>query len=302
MRLWLLTLLVPAFDPSLAQPVFDVLQAQYQYSVPTSSGGMEQGKNPDLQFFQGQANLPWKFSRSNVLVFNPQYEWRKIAYPHPGLRSASPFTSYEVQSFALTFSNQHTFRDSSHQLLAALALRHYAATTLPFSRTTFTPAFALLYAKRTSPSLVLKLGGYYSKEFFGNFWLPLLGFDWKVSKRFWCWGILPRYAVFDYRLSAVWHTCISYKGITDSYRLPGQDWLTVLEGQIRWTQDFYLPRSPLVLSLDIGHSAAREFSGYHAASFRQEQLKPGNGLIFRVGLVWRALLDPSFQGRQAPGP
>ena len=39
--------------------------------------------------------------------------------------------------------------------------------------------------------LKFKLGLYYNREAFGNFFMPLVGMDWKVNKRLSLYGTLP---------------------------------------------------------------------------------------------------------------
>src|ERR1043166_1649202 len=42
-----------------------------------------------------------------------------------------------------------------------------------------------------SPTLKIKAGLYYNREAFGNFYVPLVGVDWKINKRISMYGILP---------------------------------------------------------------------------------------------------------------
>ncbi|MBK7681253.1 MAG: hypothetical protein IPJ26_01690 [Bacteroidetes bacterium] len=227
------------------------------------------------------------------MVVNPQYETRNVTYKSTVEPSSS--TALHLQAFSLMLSNQYVLNDTNQQLLFAAGIRHYASTELNASENTMTPAFAAMYAKRESTTFAWKLGGYYSKEMFGNFWLPLLGFDWKVSDRFWCWGILPRYAVFDYTITPNWHSCIMYKGVTDTYRLPDEDWFLIGEGQLRWANDFYLPKLPFFITLDIGHSVSRQFQFYDANRFTKLKQTPTNGLILKVGLTYRVVTDKRFR-------
>ncbi|MBL0096727.1 MAG: hypothetical protein IPP46_09700 [Bacteroidetes bacterium] len=279
-----------------AQPVFDVFQFQYQYSNPTTLLNKPEGRDAVLNFFQSQLNLPVKISPRDVLVLNPSYERRRINTGSNNLLSphGPTYKELDFQSLSFTVSHQHTFSDTTAQLLAAAAIRHYADIRLSPSEHTLTPAFALLYSKRTSQRFAWKLGAYYSKEFFGNLWLPLVGFDWKISNRLWCWGILPRYAVMDYTITPYWHSCINYKGVTDSYRLPEEDWFSIVEGQLRWSNDFYIPRTGLMMTVDVGHSIARKFTAYEATRFSKDKSKEIDGFILRAAIVWRVVLNKSF--------
>ena len=286
-------LLLFVVSDSFGQSVFDVMSLQYQH-IPSSKflNNQVDGKS-DINYFQSQVNIPWKWNRKNTAVFNPQYETRNVTYK----ASVDPYssTTLHLQAFSLMLSNQYVINDTNQQLLFAAGIRHYATTQLTVSENTITPAFAAMYAKRESSSFVWKLGGYYSKEMFGNFWLPLFGFDWRVSDRFWCWGVLPRYAVFDYTVTSNWHSCIMYKGVTDTYRLPDEDWFLIGEGQLRWANDFYLQKLPFFITLDIGHSISRQFQFYDANSFAKQKLTPTDGLILKLGLTYRVATDKRFR-------
>lgn len=278
------------------QPVFDVLQVQYQHSIPSSFLKQEDDEDARLDFFHSQLNLPVKLNPRNVLVFNPLFERRKIAFEStfPKAQRTVKNPAFQLQTLSFTVSHQYTLRDSSHQFLMAAAIRHAASTELHANHTTLRPAFALLYSQRESPHFSWKIGGYYSRELFGNLWLPLVGFDWKINEKLWCWGILPRYAVLDYAITSIWHTCLHYKGVTDSYRLPENDWFAIVEGQLRWSNDFYIPRTGWMATVDAGHSIARKFSSYDAASFSENNLSIADGFIFRVALSWRVVLNKNY--------
>jgi hypothetical protein len=282
-----------AFKAGFGQPIFDVMSLQYQ-EIPSSQllSNQNDGKST-LQYFQSQLNLPWKWNKNNTAVFNPQYETRNVEFHPDSVKSST--TLLHLQTFSLTISNQFVFQDTSRQLLFAAGIRHYATTRLSMGNNTITPSFAVLYAKRKSSTFAWKAGVYYSKEMFGNFWLPLLGFDWKASDRFWCWGILPRFAVFDYTVTPHWHSGIVYKGVNDSYRLPDEDWFLIGEGQLRWANDFYIPKTPMMLTIDIGHTLARQFRFYDDERFSKQKLTPTNGLILKIGLTYRVVTDKRFR-------
>ncbi len=288
-----LLLLVFTLTKGVGQPVFDVLSLQYQ-EIPSSDFLSNQNDGQSsIQYFQSQLNMPWKWNKKNTAVFNPQYETRNVTFKSNEAHSTK--SVLHLQSFSLMISNQYVLNDTNQQLVFAAGIRHYASTSLSTNDNTLTPAFAALYAQRMSSSFVWKFGGYFSKEMFGNFWLPLIGFDWKASERFWCWGILPRYAVFDYTITPHWHSCIMYKGVTDTYRLPDEDWFLIGEGQLRWANDFYLPKTPLMFTVDIGHSVTRQFQFYDASRFEKQKITPTNGLILKLGLTYRVVTDKRFK-------
>ncbi len=293
---WLLitSLLLFSKKPLYAQPVFDVIQLQFQQLPASDLDKVDPSLKTDMDFLQTQLNLPIKPGKKDVLVLNPLYERRNICFDIPGGTGFKPFRKLGLQTLSFTLSNQYTFSDSTLQLLTAAAVRHYAAIELRPAADELSPAFAVLFSKRTSARFAWKAGAYYSKEFFGNLWLPLLGLEWKINDRLWCWGIVPRYLTLDYAITPCWHSSLQYKGVTDSYRLPEGDWFSIVEGQVRWAQDFYIPKTSLMLTCDIGHSLTRKFTGYEAESFTKKSIRPSDSFIFRIALAWRAVLNRAF--------
>ncbi len=64
-----------------------------------------------------------------------------------------------------------------------------------------------LFTVTESEKFRYKFGLYYNREFFGNFFVPLVGIDWKVSGRFSVYGTLPQsfkasYALVPSRVNA----------------------------------------------------------------------------------------------------
>ena len=47
-----------------------------------------------------------------------------------------------------------------------------------------------------------KFGLYYNKEFFGNYFMPLIGLDWKIDAKNNLFGVLPGYMIFEHRVTS----------------------------------------------------------------------------------------------------
>ena len=93
-----------------------------------------------------------------------------------------------------------------------------------------------------------KFGLYYNREFFGNFFVPLVGVDWKVSDRFSVFGTLPQsfkasYAIVPSRVNAG----LAFRSMTRSFR--GEDNNTFVrynELQFKTFFDFYITKKNVV--------------------------------------------------------
>ena len=105
-----------------------------------------------------------------------------------------------------------------------------------------------LFTVTESEKFRYKFGLYYNREFFGNFFVPLVGIDWKVTDRFSVFGTLPQsfkasYAIVPSRVNAG----IAFRSMTRSFR--GEDVNTFVrynELQFKTFFDFYVTTKNVV--------------------------------------------------------
>lgn len=99
-----------------------------------------------------------------------------------------------------------------------------------------------LFTVTESEKFRYKFGLFYVREFFGNFFVPLAGIDWKVTNRFSVYGTLPQvlkasYSIIPSRVNAG----LAFRSMTRSFR--GEDNNTLVrynELQFKTFFDFYL--------------------------------------------------------------
>lgn len=99
-----------------------------------------------------------------------------------------------------------------------------------------------LFTVTKSEKFRYKFGLYYNREFFGNFFVPLVGIDWKVTDRLSVFGTLPQsfkasYAIVPSRVNAG----LAFRSMTRSFR--GEDNHTFVrynELQFKAFFDFYV--------------------------------------------------------------
>jgi len=99
-----------------------------------------------------------------------------------------------------------------------------------------------LFTVTQSDNFRYKFGLYYNREFFGNFFVPLVGIDWKVSDRLTIYGTLPNSMKFSYAVApSRVITGIAFRSLTRSFR--GEDVNTFVrynELQLKTFVDFYI--------------------------------------------------------------
>ncbi|MFN8155210.1 MAG: hypothetical protein U0Y08_13035 [Bacteroidia bacterium] len=273
-----------------AQPTFDVAQASFMQANATRHGDKTAN---DLRYYSGELNLPITWNRRNITVIDPMYEWHRFTVGEDSLK-----THQDLHDYTFFLNHRLALKDTTHFFLFAAGLRHYAETGIHPGSSTLTPAFAIIYGHQVNAHFSWQAGGYYSREFFGNYWLPLLGYEWRASKRLWTWGILPKFAVVDYAITRSLHACFFYKGVTDSYRVHQHDYFAWIEGQARLGFEYYLPHLPVAFTMDVGQSAAREYFAYDEVSKSEHELLPANGFIFHAGIQLRVITNKDFYAPQ----
>jgi hypothetical protein len=105
-----------------------------------------------------------------------------------------------------------------------------------------------LFTVTESEKFRYKIGLYFNREFFGNFFMPLFGVDWKVSDRFSVYGTLPNsmkasYEVVPSRVNAG----LAFRSLTRSFR--GENSNTFVrynELQFKTFFDFYISKKNVV--------------------------------------------------------
>ena len=118
--------------------------------------------------------------------------------------------------------------------------------------------------KKHSPTLSMRYGAYLSGEFFGPLLVPLVGFDWVPSEKWYIFTNLPITGTAMYKASDKLHIGFSYTGLITSFRLSeafDNSYLhhastdAVFRAELSLTQN-------LVLQANVGRSIGRYYRQY----------------------------------------
>lgn len=297
----LLTLLVLLTGLSAwCQPYSDLILVQAQYMPTSNAVSKPDSLQPELKSGQISATVPLYRGTGMLIVCSPAFERRVIntAYETGETPAAdSPFASRTFSNRSLVSTIRLNLKDSALRLITAFVGRYFSEQGEGLQAARFTPGLACYAEKRFNQKLILRAGLYLSREYYGGLWRPLLGWDWIISDRIRTWALLPRNAVVDWRVLPRWHLCLHFRGINDSYGIGSADqtgWIAMQEGHLRLGQEYYVPRTSLVIAADAGISLNRQWWGANPSGSEQIRIKPGENLIFRVGLSWRILTDKRF--------
>jgi hypothetical protein len=263
-----------------AQPYVDLVSLQGLYSNPDNIMG-EKPFDAQVRWRSIQATAPYQFKDSSAFIAAPGYDRWTICSPPATVKLITaylPLTYFRLLS--------------AHSRIAAVIIpRFNSADELKFSKNTFQCGGAVVYTWRKNLSFALKAGLYYNKEFFGNYFLPLVGIDWKASDRLFIFGIIPNNLFIDYKLHEKIHGGFAYKGITSSFRFKtgsSLDYFSVEEGQLKLFFDFYVTKK-MVINIEGGHSVARK-SGVGMLDKNVSEINYNDGYILKAGLNYRLWL------------
>lgn len=77
----------------------------------------------------------------------------------------------------------------------------------------------ILFKYKQNEKLQFSCGMYYNRELFGNYFLPLIGINWKAGNRINLFGTLPSYLTMEYRLDSTVYFGLTYNSILSTYRI-----------------------------------------------------------------------------------
>ena len=277
-------LLLVMYAPQLrAQPYLDVAAFRYQYSP--DAGAYRRGYTPNhFSFGTAGLNIPIVFKDSSILLLGPSIEQWDITTPLtpdvPVLKGiALPLTA--VKPFSKTWTGTFIFIP-----------RWNGSEHFGFKERLQTGGAVLLtYKKRTN--LKYKFGLYYNREFFGNFFVPLAGIEWKINNRLQLFGVLPGSLVLERKVSKHFYYGASFRSITTSFRYGDlKKFMRIDDNQLQAFADLYLSKN-IVLNAEAGHSVFRRFrTGLpHGDPKYLVTEKFNDNVLLRVSLLYRVRFD-----------
>ena len=276
-----LIILLCASASLVAQPFLDLGHVTYW----TSPGGNNEPKKFD-QLRIG-ATLPIVSKKdSSVFVFNPLWEERWI-------QKNDASRNVNLRAFVSLISYTRNLNNKWSLMVAAIP-RWNGEPTVQFSEG-FQMGGLFLVTRKFRPGLHVKAGMYYNKEFFGNFFLPLLGIDWKINDKMNLFGILPGNMVFEHKFREKLAWGGVFRTFTNSYRivegsLVGFDnFVRVNDIQAGIYGDFYITKK-VVFNLEAGHTIFRNISSAvegESGKNNLHSLAESDNFYFKASLQYR---------------
>ncbi len=276
-----------------AQPFVDIISVsnqRFSSSLPQNSSLKFATSDYFVNVF-----VPKEFKNGNTLLVRAAYE-DLTCKPIPVSSIASlRFFSISVP-IGFQFLSKNKKWKSIFMGIPKLSSDFKAAST-----DNFQVGAVSIFTYVKNDNLKFKFGLYYNKEFFGNFFVPLAGVDWKVNNRFSLYGILPTNYKAEYKLSNNFYTGLNFRSFTRSYRFSdgnrNANYLRLAENQLKVFLDIYIEK--FVIFIEGGTSLGCTTSLNEDINYQSQPNYPFTSLfskykdnfLLNMGLAYRIRFD-----------
>jgi hypothetical protein len=262
---------------SSAQPYIDMFNIAYFNSPNT--GTPSKGKNQTrLDYFSIYTTIPIQFGKNkDAIILSPFFErW------NAQVQNISGYSNY-YYGVVLPVTYMKNIPNSKWTLLTTAIVRMNDAEINSNGQWQFGGAFVA--ARHVNAKLTYKLGFYMNSEFFGLFFVPLVGIDWRINDKTNLFGVLPASLTLERKLNKHFFTGAVVRTFTNSYYDAGPNYMRVDENQLGLFLDYY-PTNRLLLNVEVGHSILRKLRGgtWHNI---HDNWNADNNMYFKFAIAYR---------------
>jgi hypothetical protein len=260
----------------ISQPFVDVFQLRYMNAFGNNSSEISQ-----VGHLWAGSDLPIKLREKTYILFSPYYEqWR--------LDSAGQKDRYPtLQSLAFPLGILFPIGNSKWSAMVLPIARWNGKRLFDDHTFQFGAATVAIYERK--PKQKFRAGVYVNGEFFGLFIVPLLGVDWKINDKNYVFGNLPGRLCFEHKLNQKFYSGVNFRSFTNSFRLPGTEYLKLSDNQVSAFLDYYFTKR-ICLTLEPGFGLIRKIKiGTDDEGYIGEK-EWSNGPFVRVSAAYRLRL------------
>lgn len=243
----------------ICQPFVDLFNTRFQ-SFPAISFSGESKRN--ISATQWQTNILAPIVRKNKDVILAGVNYSLFNFTVNGDTSYS--TSLRSHGVHVGYNKQ--WRNVKWKTLFLFIAR--ANTGLSdFTSADMQYGGVLLFNYKHNEKVRYRLGLYYNREYFGNFFIPLVGIEWKINKTLNFFGDLPNSLNLEKKLNEKFYAGLIYLSMTTSYRpnntSDARDFIRegekgVGHNQLKLYLNYYLTKH-LVFFAEAGRTYGRSF-------------------------------------------
>lgn len=273
------------------QPYTELAQVNYQhFSV---SSGADYNQRVAHQLISAGFFVPAPMKKRNALLFRLQAE-AIDSRSEVGWKSGS-----QVMSLALGVGFQRL--SASEQWGSVVTLIPKLAGDFEGSWSNKNLQYGLLFLQRyrANKDLQFKAGIYYNREVYGNFLVPLVGIDYRISDHWQMYGTLPT----NYRIAYSWNSkkCsagINFRALTRSFYVTegNRDQYVRFDEILLKVYFEYYFRKNWVFYSELGRSLGDPPQLYHRVNREVHLANPnysgiGEYTVISCGIAWRISTD-----------
>lgn len=287
----ILLLLLLSYSEGFSQPYVDIANFNYQRFSSHYKNDASSKNATDAYVFN--MLLPKQFKNGNSLLFRINSEIIQST------RTAETTISSNLSSISIAFGYQWV--STSQKWKSTLFVLPKVASDFEKSLSKNDWQYGALFLEnyKVNGRLQIKAGLYYNHEAFGNFFVPLLGVDWKATERWNFYGILPTNYKIEYNiLKNKLYSGINYKAQTRSFHsttTPTDEYVRYDEAVLKGFVDYFVFKN-IVVNAEVGYSLGKNLLQYHSNSndasnsnliYTPLKRHP----IFTIGLAYRIRKD-----------
>jgi len=272
-----------------AQPFADIASFSYQrFSAPYKDFDSQKNRTDNyfLNFF-----IPKEFKNGNVFLLRLNSEYLNTTH-------ISSY-NYAVTSISLPIGFQLVTKNKKWKTVLMAIPKIASDFRDKTDKLDLQMGGIFLQNFVYNDQLKIKAGLYYNREAFGNFFMPLVGVDWRATDRINFYGILPtNYKVEFNLIKNKLYTGLNFKSYTRSFRLSqneNNDYVRYNEIQLKLFLDYFVYKKILLFG-ELGYALGKSPVQYQYNTDQQTLISPvfaqvKNGLVFSIGVAYRVRLD-----------
>ena len=269
-----------------SQPYLDLVKLNYTYSP---LKGVNDKKSPlQSNFFTADVTLPIELKKGgDAIIINPFFT------NNTGEVST---TDFHVTSKALLvgFLKKDIF--PNWNLLSSFIVRRNTEVDIE-TDDNWQYGGIILATWKKNEDVSFKFGMYYNKEFFGNYFMALVGLDWKIDSKNNLFGVLPGYMIFEHKVASKFYYGFAFHAFTNSYREQiidplsgGSNYLRIDDNPLGIYADTYLSKK-IVLSAEAGYTILRRYRyGFKTDDLDLKTDYKNDNFYFKASLAYRIRL------------
>lgn len=271
-----------------AQPNVDIISINSQYFISKYDSTNQKIYTQDnfLNLF-----IPKKFGKGHVLLIRVNAEQLNVS------RSDTVNLNYSLYSLSVPIGLQLQSKNEKWK---------FTGIIIPKINSDFKDNINYdgqfggigLVTRVFSKTFQARAGLYYNSDFWGHFFMPLFGVDWKVNYRFRMYGTLPGNYRFEYNVKNKFFAGIGFRSAQRSFRLEAKyddDFVRVRENQLKIFCEGFIVGNFLI-GFDVYRSINYNLVRYDY--FKTKTEKPGLNVFTKSKDAWGATVNLAYRIRQ----